>query len=260
MVVNIMNYKDPKNKEALRKFKTQTLSDLDATIIKGIDANSNNDYKRAALISYWLRDFNKYLNWESSFDSKQLKRYERGDVIKVNFGFNVGNEQGGLHYAIVIDAKNAVNNGNITVIPLSSRKKGKELHPNDVDLQDDLYAKLKIKCYDKSKHLKNELSDSINILDALNNMDSNNEELAPLLEKCEIKVQELKKEQIALNKIISELDHMKKGSIALVSQIRTVSKMRIFDSRTVHDVLSGIKISPHNLDLISEKMRELYFL
>lgn len=79
-------------------------------------------------------------------------------------------------------------------------------------------------------------------------MDNNNEELSPLLEKCEIKVQELRKEQIALNKIISELDYMKKGSIASVSQIRTITKMRILDPRTVHDVLSGIKISPRNLD------------
>lgn len=110
-----MNYKDSKNKEQLRKFKNASITKLDAIITTGIDSEDTNKYKKSALITYWINDFSNYLNWESSFDPKRLKRYERGDVIKVNFGFNIGSEQGGMHYAIVIDAKNAINNGTITI-------------------------------------------------------------------------------------------------------------------------------------------------
>lgn len=259
-----MNYKDSKNKEQLRKFKNASITKLDAIITTGIDSEDTNKYKKSALITYWINDFSNYLNWESSFDPKRLKRYERGDVIKVNFGFNIGSEQGGMHYAIVIDAKNAINNGTITVIPLSSKKNKKPIHPSDVDLQDDLYAKLKIKCNDKKKYIEEELVNTLQILDVLKNIDEskdvNNKELTELLNNCKAKISVLKKEKNSVDKINAEFAHMKKGSVALVSQIRTVSKMRIYDPRTVQGVLSGVKLSPHNLDLISNKLRELFYL
>lgn len=50
--------------------------------------------KKANLISYWLKDYIKYINQEESFNSSTLKSYSRGDIIKVNLGFNIGNEEG----------------------------------------------------------------------------------------------------------------------------------------------------------------------
>ena len=51
---------------------------------------------------------------------------------------------------------------------------------------------------------------------------------------------------------------MKKGSIALVGQITTVSKIRIYNPLHPIDVLSNIKVSPALLDLIDDKIREMY--
>ena len=51
---------------------------------------------------------------------------------------------------------------------------------------------------------------------------------------------------------------MKEGSIALVNQITTISKIRIFDPRNLKGVLSGISLSEENMKKINEKMKYLY--
>lgn len=51
---------------------------------------------------------------------------------------------------------------------------------------------------------------------------------------------------------------MKEGSVALVNQITTVSKMRIFDPRSLKGVLSGISLSEENMEKINQKIKDLY--
>ncbi len=53
----------------------------------------------------------------------------------------------------------------------------------------------------------------------------------------------------------TEVQKMKKGSIALTNQITTISKIRIYDPKTDHDVLSGVKLSNEKLDLIDNEIR-----
>jgi len=53
-----------------------------------------------------------------------------------------------------------------------------------------------------------------------------------------------------------EVLNMKKGSIALVNQITTISKIRIYDPKTDHDILSNIKLSNEKLDLIDAEIRK----
>ena len=51
---------------------------------------------------------------------------------------------------------------------------------------------------------------------------------------------------------------MKKGSIALVHQITTISKQRIYNPKTSKDILSNVKVSDTTLDLIDSKIKELF--
>ena len=78
--------------------------------------------KKANLISYWLKDYIRYIANEETFSSEKLKKYNRGDVIKVNLGFNIGNEEGGLHYCVILDIINAKKYSTLTVVPLTSQK------------------------------------------------------------------------------------------------------------------------------------------
>lgn len=84
----------------------------------------------------WLQNNNNYLRWELLFDPQRLLRYRRGDIVFLDFGFNVGTEFGGLHWAVVIE-DNPKTSGNVTVVPLSSLEKDKleeNLHRGEVYL------------------------------------------------------------------------------------------------------------------------------
>lgn len=61
-----------------------------------------------------------------------------------------------------------------------------------------------------------------------------------------------------MKKVNSEMSKMKKGSVALISQITTISKQKIYDPQKKSDVLSDLRISDKSLDLINEKIKKLY--
>ena len=194
---------------------------------------------KADKLSYWLEDYTRLLSFEDSFNPSYLKTYSRGDIIKVNLGYNIGNEEGGLHYCVVVDKHNAKNSGIITVIPLTSYK-GKDIHYSSVFLGDEIYKNFKEK-YDK---LMLELSNKINSTDVEH---SSQEEIRSALDDLNF-----------IKRMDSEMSKMKKGSIALVSQITTISKQKIYDPQKTSDVLSGLKLSNTSLDLINDKMKQLF--
>lgn len=77
-------------------------------------------------VSQWLSSWIYYLSAEKNFDSNKLMTYKRGDIVHVNFGFNVHNELGGTHYAVVVENDNPSSNGTVTVVPLKSADSEKE--------------------------------------------------------------------------------------------------------------------------------------
>lgn len=74
--------------------KDNSLNRLDLSFLKHIELS---EYKKSDLLAYWINDFAKYHDEERKFDIAKSGMYSRGDVIKVNLGFNIGNELGGLH-------------------------------------------------------------------------------------------------------------------------------------------------------------------
>ena len=68
----------------------------------------------------------------------------------------------------------------------------------------------------------------------------------------------LSQELEILKKFEKEITKMKKGSIALLNQITTISKQRIYYPRTTKDLLSGVHLSNASLDLLDEKLIKLF--
>lgn len=216
--------------------KESALKKLDSLLSNYI---SNPDTMlKADKLSYWLEDFSSLLKAEETFDPKYLKQYNRGDVIQANLGYNIGNEEGGLHYCIVIDKYNSKKSGIVTVIPLTSDK-GQTLDFSEVSIGNEVYTSF------KQKHdiLISELSKKVISL----NKNSAKNEIRIALEKLNF-----------LEKMDSKMSKMKKGSIALVSQITTISKQKIYDPQKTIDLLAGVRISDNSLDLINEKMKKLF--
>ena len=79
--------------------------------------------KKADLISYWIKDYVRFLKLEEEYDPKKSRKYKRGDVIKAHLGFRIGSEEGGLHYCVVLDKTPALSSPVLTVVPLTSVKK-----------------------------------------------------------------------------------------------------------------------------------------
>lgn len=215
--------------------KDSALKRLDVSFNKHIELM---EYKKSNLLAYWIKDFSKYHDEEKTFTAKSLKIFKRGDIVKANLGFNIGNELGGLHYCVVINNNDNLYSGNLNVIPLSSVKEDKEYNKTTcVDLKDELYTLLSNKySYEMTSTLKNFKS-----VKEINELTSDN-------------VYKLSRKIALLKNFEKELEKMKHGSIAYIHQITTISKQRIFKT----PILSGIRISPQSLDLIDEKIDSLF--
>lgn len=220
--------------------------------------------KKVDLLSYWLHTYANFLRFEKEFDPKRNKNYKRGDIVRVNLGFNVGSEHGGRHYAVVLDNKNNHASPVVTVIPLSSSD-GSDVHPSSVYLGDDIYQKVKAKtkgimqAYNVELRELNEMESSL--LALLQSDNITDEQIATAKANHDLIVKKtlaLKEKQNDLKTVQNEISRMKAGSVALVGQITTISKLRIEDPKDIHGALNGIKLSSSNLELIDEKIRTLF--
>lgn len=68
----------------------------------------------------------------------------------------------------------------------------------------------------------------------------------------------LKAKREKLDKIKKEILKMKSGSIALLNQITTISKLRIYDPKNDEDVFANIRLSDPLLDVIDEALVRKY--
>lgn len=276
-----------KTKEEIIRHKKNAIHKLNLLLESYITSDTKELLKKADLMSYWIEEFSDYIKEEHNFDPKRLKSYKRGDVVKLNFGFNIGSEYGGLHYAIVINNKNPRNSSVLTVIPLTSLKSTEDqIHPDDVFLGNEIYKALKLKYDTISQNLEHEQRETDEYqkafsiafeiakdkVESVKVSDSDSPTFEQDLQDAQKyiaalhKIEEILNQKIAdnaaskqqLDKIGAEISHMKAGSVALVSSIMTVSKMRIYDPRNARGVLNGIRLSEDGIEKINKKLKELF--
>lgn len=245
------------NKEDVIQNKNEAIKMI--TDCLAIDDNST--LKKVNLISYWQKDYINYIRDESNFNPTKLKTYERGDIVKVNLGFNIGSELGGLHYCVVIDKKNNRNSPVVTIVPLSSQKTDK-INKNSIMLGNDIYNKLVEKSNKLLENSKIEIEENKNQLlietKKLTENNATSDEIYMRTTELNNNITEAYKKLELSEKINKEVQKMKYGSIAIINQIRVISKQRIYDPKTEFDILSGIKLCNENLDLIDDKMKKMF--
>ncbi len=244
-----MSEKHPKDKTILEieQHKKIALSKIEALIDNYISSDKN----KADKFNYWLEDYAKFLEFEDKFNPKSLRKYKRGEIIKAHLGYNVGSEEGGLHYCIVIDKNNALSSPVVTVIPLTSLKASRDisnLRTGELYIGDELYKKI----VDKTNLLIRETRAKFS---EINQTIYNN---AKEINKSKDEISDILKELDIIDRLNKEVKKMKVGSIALVGQIKTISKIRIYDPKTNSDVLSKIRLSPETLDKIDTEIKKLF--
>lgn len=280
-----MNYKDQDNIDEFHKFRQKTINSISNLLSEMTDSN----YKQAANLTYWIRDYVNFLKQEKTFESKYLPKYEYGSIVEVDFGYNIGNELSGSHYAIVMNKKDNKSNPMSTVIPMTSSKAGKKIHENEVDLSNEFYLAYLLKseeavfapleknrkyCYIAAKYhavtgkikdlnlseeTTNEIIASIDDFeqefpDEKINENEIEEQYYKSLPHSEI---QLKKDYEVLKNYIVKLGKMKEGGRAIITQITSISKMRIKNPKSHKDALFGIKLSEETMEKIEHKMLKL---
>lgn len=255
-----------KSERELLDHKDDAIKKIENFLLKLISSENSNERSKADLICYWLKDYMVYLDYETKFKPQKNKRYDRGEVINVSLGFNIGNEEGGRHYAVVLDVNNSINNGVITIVPLTSVKDTSDvsaLPRGSIFLGNELFVAISAKYHALFKCAKSEMNVIKELMETKSeptNMVTKPMVEDELIRSCIEKLDKIGKDIILLGKMKKEIDKMKQGSIALVSQITTISKIRIIDPKTTNDALSGIKMSNEALDKIDKCLKEHYTL
>ena len=229
-----MNEDKIKLKNNVILHKDNSLNRLDLSFLKHIELS---EYKKSELLAYWIHDFAEYHDEERTFNIAKSGIYSRGDVIKVNLGFNIGNELGGLHYCIVLNKYDNSRNGALNIIPLTSRKDNKKYDSSSVNLGKELYNIFQSKIEKEKLKLQQILVE----LEKIKNIPINIQST-------------IEKEQKYIAKMEKEIGKMQKDSIALINQITTISKQRIFKDT----VRRNVKISNNSLDLIDKQITKFF--
>lgn len=246
----------PKSTKELHSHKSEALAKMENYLSFLIDSEISQNTGKADKLCYWLKDWLTFLDYENDFSPMKLRRYKRGEIIKVHLGFNVGSEEGGLHYAVVLDRENPKSSPVVTIVPLTSVKPHTDickLKSGNVFLGNDLFTMLNSKVSHSEKSLKSKAKELQQLVKELN--DENSDKLMNLINP---KLESANRELELLDKMKKEILKMKCGSIALVNQITTISKIRIYDPKTDHDILSGIKLSNEKLDMIDLEIRKKF--
>ena len=81
--------------------------------------------EKQSLLTAWIFKWAAFIASESVFKPEAVPHYKRGDIVYADFGFNIGNEFGGVHYAAVLEVNNHKSSGTIIIVPLTSLDTGK---------------------------------------------------------------------------------------------------------------------------------------
>lgn len=197
-------------KEELIKHKAEALDKLNNYIDFLISSEDEKICSKADKLSYWLKDYTKFLSYEQDFKPKSLRRYKRGEIIKVHLGYNIGSEEGGLHYCVVLDKKNSIYSPVITVVPLNSLKPGTDisnLRNGEVYLGNELFTNLNSKVSTCNKKVSDELK---HLMEKLKEVKEDKPSYADNIEEIKSRIKMVTDNQKLLDRMRAEVFKMKK--------------------------------------------------
>lgn len=239
-----MDYKNPENIMEFLKFQKSILKKYLGFLKNTMATN----YKRSAIFVYWLNDYIEYIKQEHIFNPAFNITYKRGQIIFVNFGFRIGSELGGNHYAVVLDVKNSKQSKTLLVVPLKSKKEKPTKYSQIYHIP--LGNCVKHLLYNKATLQYND----------------NFTRIMTLAKQPSISVQNPSAKDLAIFKRESRMarrikeysEKLKAESIADIGQITTISKQRIIHPCKTNDVLTGILLPDELLKAINAKLQHLY--
>ncbi|HIH7889805.1 TPA: type II toxin-antitoxin system PemK/MazF family toxin [Streptococcus suis] len=265
-------------------YVAQTITELEE-YLHHLTKNGDPDDARADKISQWVESWTKYLKQEKKFNPRSIPAFKRGSIVYVDLGFNVGTEYGGIHYAIVLNKKDSRNNTLLHILPLTSIKEttdvdnlkyyqlslSNEIHRLLIQKAQNnikLIAEKKIIFEEKQEKINQKIAELKSILkDQVVSEDLNprfeeyfeNELSIVTSEQQEIDkiVRDMTVQSEYLEKLINKIKNLKMGSIALLNQVTTISKLRLLDPINKKSLLTDITLSAETLDIIDDALKNI---
>lgn len=263
-----------------RKYSISVLTDL---LEKFKELNAKQFFN---LLKWMIRLTKLTINDVSHSKKIRFAKFRQGDIVKVDFGFNVGRELGGVHYAVVLSNNDSQYSATVVVAPLTSIKANSKIKRWEMDLGGEFHETLTY-AYEATERdvnrfmmyeeiLKKELSSfhdefkesTCNFKDEQNISKYNGIYLFLVssgfpkgkadalfcykdLTEAYSKVKELYQKIFKSNAALKlELSFLKKSSKLKVDQIRCISKFRIINPRNATDALNGAKLSQQTISKI----------
>ena len=245
-----MDFKNPSNVIEFIRYQKRTFRKY-YSYVKDL---MNSNYKKSAIFVYWLNDYISYLKAEAVFNPSYYIAYKRGQIVFVNFGYRVGSELGGNHYAIVLDVKNARSSRTVTVLPLKSKREKPTTYANiyHVPLGTCVKELLENKAREIKHHNFSEIIQLVGVITGKQpseNIDADARKRIALIKR---------NDRIA-NSIIQYTQKLNNESVADTGQIVTISKQRINHPCTNSDILTGIIIPDGYMQEIEKRLKRIYF-
>ena len=203
---------------------------------------NDEESKRSDKIAQWIENWVKYLKLEKVFNSRSIPALKRGSIVYADFGFNVGREYGGLHYAIVLNKTDARSNHLLHVLPLTSVKE-------TTDMSNLKYFQFPIGD-EVFQLLKNEATQKIIELTKLYKRFSNKD--AELRERAVI-VESLIDDNIKAFEVIKNLPASDRDD-SFLEQIRTINKNIDFTNAEADKIKQELKDNTALLSELDEKI------
>ena len=100
-------------------------------------------YPKFSKLGNWLEKESVIFKNEANKKINNKPNFKRGEIIKVDFGVNMGSELSNTHFAIVLNSDDNTFVDNITVLPLTSKAGYKRLYLGNLleNLAKDKYNK-----------------------------------------------------------------------------------------------------------------------
>ena len=249
-----MDFKLPENILEFLKFQKRLVYKYHKYVKDSMKTN----YKKAALLVYWLNDYLAYIKAEATFNPSMNIAYKRGQVVFVNFGYRIGSELGGEHYAIVLDVKNSKHSKTLTVLPLKSNKNKTTAYSKIYYFS--LGTKVKTLLVEKANSIINEnFNEALGLAQVITAKKEVHPEYDPKEDAELVKtLSRLKRNRRIADNILLYAQKLNNESVADIGQIITISKQRIKHPCKTSDVLTGVIIDENTMLEISKQIEKFY--
>ncbi len=257
-----MDYKEIKNKQKEnRKFLEKSCEIL-------IDISKKPKNKKFEKMPFSELNRAKYLRRDNKERTPKFKRYKKGTIVFVDFGIGIGNEFSHPHFAIVMDNKDNLSKGTLTVVPLTSKENKKF-----INLGTDLISKI-INTVIKEAVETQELVDAVFQLEEspftikgavyypndmynqliLDNFVKRHSKTYRETVNPEDVKKWIKLEREQLKNILDFYSKYDKNTYAKPENIMTISKFRIMKSINALDPIGRVQIDKLNIKKIEERI------